>query len=68
MVGKVTPQPVREKNLAHPSFAVVWAEEEAETPVGAAGGVQVPPTGVTERQMEGAEAAASLPAGCATTW
>lgn len=47
---------------------MVWAEDEAVTPVGAAGGVQVPPVGVTETQVDGPEAAASLPDGCATTW
>ncbi len=40
---------------------------EAVTPVGAAGGVQVPPDGVTDLQVEGAAAQASLPEGWATS-
>ncbi len=40
----------------------------AVTPVGAAGGVQGAPAGTTERQLEGALEAASLPDGCAVTW
>jgi hypothetical protein len=48
---------------AQVTFAEVCPVELAATPVGAAGGVQVPPVGVTERQVDGAEAAASLPEG-----
>ena len=59
---------VAPEEAVHETLAAVWLDEVAATPVGAAGGVQVPATGVTERQMEGAEAAASLPEGCATTW
>jgi hypothetical protein len=40
----------------------------AVRPVGAAGGVQGAPAGVTDRQVEGAEAQASLPLGWAVTW
>jgi hypothetical protein len=49
--------------------AVVWPVAVAVTPVGAeAGGTQGPDTGVTETQVEGAEAQASFPDGKAVTW
>ena len=63
MVYEVAPEDAVQETLI-----VVWPVAVAVTPVGAAGGVQVVATGVTEVQVEGAPAAASLPEGWPATW
>ena len=50
-------------DAVHETFTWVELAAVAETPVGAAGGVQATGAGVTETQVDGAEAQASLPEG-----
>jgi hypothetical protein len=68
VVERDTVYDVAVAEAVHETFTWVWLAAVAETPVGAAGGVQATGAGVTEMQLDGAEAQASLPEGWATTW
>ena len=61
VVARKTVYEVAPDEAAQLTVAAVCEVAVAVTPVGAAGGVQVPPVGVTDWHVEGAEAAASLP-------
>ena len=63
MVYEVAPAEAAHERLICDEEAAV-----AMRPVGAAGGVQAAPAGVTEVQVDGEDAAASLPEGWPVTW
>ena len=67
-VPRKTLYEVAPETAVQETVAVVVPVAEAVTPVGADGGVQTVAVGVTEMQVEGSEAQASLPLGKEVTW